>query len=258
MESFGEQGNHNVNYLWCGQTTHGIQVNGSDLKIKGTSYYGETGGGIAVNAHPKFKNETPMVVGIVGLGAGTMACYGRPGDLYRFYEINPLVVDVAKDRSLFTYLSDSKASIDLVEGDARHMLEVEQASKDPLYDVLMIDAYSGDAVPCHLATKEAFELYLKRLAPNGILAVHVSNWHIDLLPLCKAAAKELDLAPYGVVGVQENTLTTSSVWVFMTRSKLTYRYPLWTQVREIDWDKVRDIKLPVDDCGSLVSLIRWR
>ena len=258
VESFGEEGSHCVNYLWCGQTTHGIQVHGSSLKNRGTAYYGNTGGGIAVTAHPKFKDERPMNVGIVGLGIGTMACYGRSQDLYRFYEINPLVIDVARDQSLFTCLSDAKTQIDLIEGDARRMLDFEQASADPLYDVLMIDAYSGDAVPCHLATKEAFELYLNRLAPNGILAIHVSNWHIDLLPLCKAAAAELNLVPYGVVGVKENTLSTSSVWVFMTREKMNYRYPMWTQVREIDWEKVRDIKLPVDDCGSLVSLIRWR
>jgi len=258
VESIGQEGSYEVHYLWCGQTTHGIQVRGSSLKNRGTSYYGESGGGIAVTAHPKYKAGRPMTVGIVGLGAGTMACYGRPGDLYRFYEINPLVIEVAKDSSLFTYLQDSAAEIDLIEGDARRMLAVEQAAADPLYDVLMIDAYTGDAVPTHLATREAFELYLQRLAPDGILAVHVSNWHIDLLPLCKAAAVELNLIPYGVVGVKENALSTSAVWVFMTRVQLDYRYPLWTQVREIDWEKVRDIRLPVDDCGSLVSLIRWK
>lgn len=258
IESFGEEGNHEVHYLWCGQTTHGIQACGSSLRNKGSSYYGETGGGIAVVAHPKFITSQPMTVGIVGLGAGTMACYGRPQDLYRFYEINPLVIEVATNPSLFTYLQDSSAQIDLIEGDARRLMEIEQAAKDPLYDVLMIDAYTGDAVPCHLATREAFELYLNRLAPDGILAMHVSNWHIDLLPLCKAAALELNLIPYGVVGVKENSLTTSAVWVFMTRDKFTYRYPLWSQVREIDWAQVRDFKLPTDDCGSLVSLIRWR
>ena len=258
VESIDGNSTSPVNYLWCGQTTHGIQAMKSDLRTKGTSYYGETGGGIAVRAHPKFKADQPLIVGIVGLGAGTMACYGRPRDLYRFYEINPLVIEVAKNRSLFTYLADSKAAIDLIEGDARRMLEREYALKKPLYDVLMIDAYSGDAVPCHLATREAYELYLSRLAPNGILAVHVSNWHIDLLPLCKAAAKEFGLTPYGVVGVQENSLSTSPIWVFMTREKFTYRYPMWTQVREVDWNKVRNIKMPTDDCGSLVSLIRWR
>ncbi|MFA7173365.1 MAG: fused MFS/spermidine synthase [Kiritimatiellia bacterium] len=258
IESFGEEGKHEVHYLWCGQTTHGIQACGSSLRNKGTSYYGETGGGIAVAAHPKFKSAQPMTVGVVGLGAGTMACYGRPQDLYRFYEINPLVIEVATDQSLFTYLKDSPAQVDLIEGDARRMMEIEQAAGDPLYDVLMIDAYTGDAVPCHLATREAFELYLNRLAPGGILAMHVSNWHIDLLPLCKAAAYELNLVPYGVVGVQENSLSTSAVWVFMTRDKFIYRYPLWSQVREIDWEKVRAFNLPSDDCGSLVSLIRWR
>ncbi|MDD2600860.1 MAG: fused MFS/spermidine synthase [Kiritimatiellae bacterium] len=258
IESFGQEGNHEVHYLWCGQTTHGIQACGSSLRNKGTSYYGETGGGIAVAAHPKFKSAQPMTVGVVGLGAGTMACYGRAQDLYRFYEINPLVIEVAINPVLFTYLQDTPARVDLIEGDARRMMEIEQAAGDPLYDVLMIDAYTGDAVPCHLATREAFELYLNRLAPDGILAMHVSNWHIDLLPLCKAAAKDLNLVPYGVVGVKENSLSTSAVWVFMTRNKFTYRYPLWSQVREINWEKVRAFNLPTDDCGSLVSLIRWR
>lgn len=256
-ETFDNKNFFPVNYLWSGQTTHGIQVKGSPLQDKATAYYGETGGGIAIKAHPRYKEGRPLTVGVVGLGAGTMACYGRPGDLYRFYEINPAVVDVAKNRRFFTYLADSKALIDLIEGDARRMLEIERAAGDPLYDSLIIDAYSGDAVPYHLATKEAFDLYFSRLKPDGILAMHVSNWHIDLLPLCKAAARDCGVVPYGVVGVKENALTSSAIWVFMTRRPFTYRYPMWNQVREVDWSKVRDIKLPKDDCGSLISLIRW-
>jgi spermidine synthase len=198
-----------------------------------------------------------MKVGVVGLGIGTLACYGRPCDLYRFYEINPQVVKVAKDPRFFTYLSDAKTPIDLVPGDARKMLEKEQAAGDPLYDVLMIDAYSGDAVPYHLATLEAYRLYFDRLAPDGILAVHVSNWHIDMLPLCKAVAAELGVHPYGVVGITEDSVTTSAIWVFMTRQPMTYRYPCKSSVREVVWDRIRNVTVPTDEKGSLIPLLRF-
>ena len=256
-ESFDNERYYNVNYLWNGQTTHGIQVRAPGMQNFAKAYYGETGGGIAVKAHPLYKAEKPMTVGVVGLGAGTMACYGRPKDLYRFFEINPAVTLVATDSRFFSFLADSKASIDLIDGDARNMLAYEQAMGDPLYDSLVIDAYSGDSVPYHLATEEAFKLYFSRLKADGILAIHVSNWHINLLPLCKAVARELDVLPYGVVGVKENQLTTSSIWVFMTRKPMTWKYPMCSKVREVDWSRVRDIKLPKDDCGSLISLIRW-
>lgn len=256
-EDFGDGRTFPVNYLWNGQTTHGIQIRGPGMRDVAKAYYGETGGGIAVKAHPRYKDEKPLTVGVVGLGVGTMACYGRPGDLYRFYEINPAVVKVATDPQFFSFLADSKAAIDLIDGDARNMLTVEQAAEDPLYDSLIIDAFSGDAVPYHLITEEAFRLYFSRLKPDGILAIHVSNWHINLLPLCKAVARELEVVPYGVVGVSENKFTPSSIWVFMTRKPMTWRYPMWTKVREVEWSLVRDIKLPEDDCGTLISLIRW-
>ena len=127
-----------------------------------------------------------MRVGVIGLGAGTMACWGRTNDTYRFFEINPKVVDIASNTNYFTYLADSKATVSIGLGDARALLTAETNR----YDVLVIDAYSGDAIPLHLATKEAFRLYLDRLNPGGILAVHISNWHIDLNPLCKAVARE--------------------------------------------------------------------
>ncbi len=257
LESFGQRGNFPVYYLWCGQTTHGIQVRAPFYKGRGTAYYGRTGGGIAVEAHPKAQSGEGMRVGVVGLGAGTMACYGRPCDLYRFFEINPLVVKVATDPSLFTFLPDAQPPIDLVEGDARQMLERERKAGDPLYDVLVIDAYSGDAVPYHLATREAFSLYMDRLAPGGILAVHVSNWHIDLLPLCKAVAADLGLHPYGVVGTSEDSVTSAAMWVFLTREPMAYRFPGKPSVREVVWENVRDVSVPSDDQGSLIPLLRF-
>jgi spermidine synthase len=198
-----------------------------------------------------------MKVGVVGLGAGTLACYGRACDLYRFYEINPQVIQVATDPRLFTFLPAAKTPIDLVPGDARKMLEKERNAGDPRYDVLVIDAYSGDAVPYHLATVEAFQLYFDRLAEDGILAVHVSNWHIDLLPLCKAVVKELGVFPYGVVSVAEDSVTAGAVWVFMTRQPRDYRYPGKSQVREVVWENVDVLSAPTDEKGSLISLLRF-
>jgi len=146
----------------------------------------QTLSGFALLALPAYTNGTPMQVGLIGLGAGTMACWGRTNDTYRFLEINPKVVSIAQNTNYFTYLADSKATVSIGLGDARALLTAETNR----YDVLVIDAYSGDAIPLHLATQEAFRLYLDRLNPGGILAVHISNWHIDLNPLCKAVARE--------------------------------------------------------------------
>jgi hypothetical protein len=256
LETFGPYGALPVHYLWCGQTTHGLQVRSPLFKGVGTSYYGQTGGGIAFSSHPKVQAGMGVKVGVVGLGAGCLACYGRPGDLFRFYEINPLMVKVAADPGLFTFLRDAPMPIDLVPGDARRMLERERAAGDPLYDILVVDAYSGDAVPYHLATVEAFRLYFGRLEEDGILAVHVSNWHIDLLPLCKAVAAALGVHAYGVVGVAESQVTAGAVWVFMTRRPAMYRFPGQARVREVAWEEIRDVPAPGDEKGSLVNLMR--
>jgi hypothetical protein len=192
-----------------------------------------------------------MSVGLIGLGAGTMACWGRTNDTYRFFEINPQVVDVAWDTNYFTYLSDSQAAISVALGDARRVMTAETNR----YDVLVIDAYSGDAIPFHLATKEAFRLYLDRLNPGGVLAVHISNWHIDLSPLCKAVAKEWGLELTGVISEEDDLLFDAS-WVFISDRPIPVQKS--KLVREIDWPKVRDIELPTDACGSLINLIRYK
>lgn len=256
QEPFGQAGTLPVHYLWCGQTTHGLQVRSPLFAGRGTSYYGATGGGIAFSSHPAYREGRGVKVGVVGLGAGCLACYGRPQDLFRFYEINPLMIQVAGAQRLFSFLADAPMRIDLVPGDARKMLEREQAAGDPRYDILMIDAYSGDAVPYHLATLEAFRLYFERLEEDGILAVHVSNWHVDLLPLCKAVSGALGVHPYGVVGVAENRVTTDAMWVFMTRHPHRYHFTDQASAREVAWERVRDIAVPADDKGSLLPLLR--
>jgi hypothetical protein len=234
-----------------GQTLHGEQYQSDELRDQPTSYYGAVGGGMAVLAHPSYTNNTPMNVGLIGLGAGTMACWGRTNDTYRFFEINPLVVDVAWNTNYFTYLSESRAAISVALGDARRMLTAETNR----YDVLVIDAYSGDSIPFHLATKEAFQLYFDCLKPGGILAMHITNWHLDLKPLCKAVAKAWNLQLTGVDS-EEADLCFSAMWVFICNRPLPVEPR--ESVSEIDWEQVRDIALPTDACGSLINLISYR
>jgi spermidine synthase len=125
-------------------------------------------------------------VGVIGLGVGTLAAYGRPGDHYRFYEINPLVVRLAHED--FSFLGDSAAHVDVVLGDARLSLEHEPPQG---FDVLAVDAFSGDAIPVHLLTREAFALYFRHLKPGGVLAVHISNQFLNLAPVVAGAAAVL-------------------------------------------------------------------
>src|SRR5262249_6889330 len=150
------------------------QVFGDDtLKHTPTTYYSRNSGvGLALRYCCQ---DRPRNIGVVGLGAGTIAAYGRPGDHIRFYEINPEVPPIARD--YFTYIRDSGAQVEIVEGDARTSLAAEPPQH---FDVLVVDAFSGDAVPLHLLTSEALALYRKHLNPGGILAFHISNRHVDL------------------------------------------------------------------------------
>jgi SAM-dependent methyltransferase len=125
----------------------------------------------------------PRNIGIVGLGAGALAAYGRPGDTFRIYEINPLVLDLA--RSEFTYLKDTPAAIQVALGDGRLALDREPGRG---FDLLVMDAFSGDSVPVHLITREAFSAYFRHLKPGGILAVNITNRYLDLKPVMGRAA----------------------------------------------------------------------
>ena len=150
-----------------GTITHGLQYMAKERRRLHTTYYGSASGvGIAIEN----TRHSAQRVGMIGLGTGTIASYGRAGDYYRIYEINPLVLEVA--RREFTYLLDCPAKVDVVLGDARLSLEREPSQQ---FDVLAVDAFSGDAIPVHLLTLETFRLYFRHLRPDGILAVHVSN-----------------------------------------------------------------------------------
>ena len=129
-----------------------------------------------------------MRVGVVGLGVGTLAAYAREGDEYEFFEINPEVPRLA--RKYFTYLADCRGKCDIVLGDARLSLERPSSEK---FDLLALDAFSGDSIPTHLLTREALAVYLRRLAPGGLIAVHVTNRYLSLAPVVRAAAADAKL-----------------------------------------------------------------
>jgi len=235
-----------------GNTIHGIQFEPHYLRDKPTVYYAETGGGIGITGHPAYAKGVPMRVGLVGLGIGTLACWGRTNDLYRFYEIDENVIKIATNSAYFTFLGESSARVEIVTGDARFELEKEGERGDEKYDVLVLDAFTGDSVPYHLLTREAFSLYFERLKPDGILAVHGSNWHINLAPICKAAGRAFDKKCVGSVSSTEGVAVFAAVWCFMSRQPVDLS---GKRVSEIDWDGVRDITLPSDGKGSLLSLI---
>ena len=197
--------------LLHGRIVHGTQFSSPTKRLIPTAYYSEASGvGKALKGH---RSGEPKHVGIVGLGIGTLAAYGQSGDEYRLYEINPDVIALAQKH--FTFLKDCRARQTLVTGDARLALEFEEPQK---FDILVLDAFSGDAVPVHLLTKEAMAVYLKHLQPDGLLAFHISNLHFDLRPVIAGLAAE-----YGLTCVVHQssadrvTAAKDAVWALIAR-----------------------------------------
>ena len=181
VDDFFKYGGH-LRRLNHGTITHGAQFLLPEWRHRPTTYYARNSGiGLTWYA---LAPGGPLKMGVVGLGAGTLAAYGRAGDTLRFYEINPLVVRIAREQ--FTYLSDCPAHTDIVLGDARLSMANEPPQK---FDILVIDAFSGDAIPVHLLTREAFALYWRHLKPDGVLAVHVSNRYLQLAPVVALASQ---------------------------------------------------------------------
>lgn len=198
--------------LYNGKIEHGAQYVNPPSSLLPTTYYGpDSGVGLAL-AHccPNAKR-----VGAIGLGAGTLAAYGKTSDYFRFYEINPQVISIAK--SSFSYLRDSPARIDIVLGDARLSLQGEAPQE---FDVLAVDAFSGDAIPVHLLTHEAFALYLRHLKPDGVLAVHTSNSYLNLPPVVRLLAGDAGCDAQMITNDDDHRkLIDSSDWVLVTRNK---------------------------------------
>ncbi len=210
-----ETGQNAQRHLLNGTTMHGLQFPGSPLRP--TSYYGElTGIGLALAQRD---SNQPSAIGVVGLGIGTLAAYGRPGDRFRFYEIDPAVIRIARNTGYFTYLANSRAEVEIVEGDARLSLASElERNGGPRFDFLIVDAFNSDAIPVHLLTREAFALYAAAIQSDGLLAIHGSNRRLDLTPLVARLGESVG---FSVVTIATSAvgqyLSAQSVWVFLSR-----------------------------------------
>ncbi|MBN2841499.1 MAG: fused MFS/spermidine synthase [Sedimentisphaerales bacterium] len=197
--------------LQHGTTFHGIQFTDPAKRKTPAAYYGyRSGAGLAFNALEQKQNRK---IGVIGLGVGTVATYSRPGDIFAFYEINPAVIALAANAQWFTFLRDFAGShYDTYLGDARLVLAGQQQQA---FDLLIIDAFSSDSVPVHLLTKEALEIYQQHLAPDGIMAFHLSNNHLDLPALVLALAADAGLNCLWVADDGDESGTFTSNWVLL-------------------------------------------
>jgi SAM-dependent methyltransferase len=205
--------------LMHGSTVHGAQDLAPARRREPLSYYARTGPIGAVMTAWQGRPQRRRV-GVVGLGAGALAAYGAPGERWTFFEIDPVVVDIARDRGFFTYLADARAEVDFVIGDARRTLD-EMA--DGTLGLLVLDAFSADAIPAHLLTREALAMYVRKLAAGGVIAFHLSNRHVDLEPVVAAAAAALGLSSLtsadGASDAEREAGKSSSLWMVVARTK---------------------------------------
>jgi hypothetical protein len=194
----------------------------------------------------------PKRVGVIGLGTGTVAAYGNPGDVIRFYEINPLVERLA--RHWFTFLHDSAAKTDVVLGDARLSL----GSQGPQhFNVIVVDAFSGDAIPVHLLTREALALYRRQLEPSGVIAFHVSNQYIDLEPVVAAIAANAGLRAVSVHShADEQNGFYYANWILVTANQTFLQQPEIIN-NGFPTPERADVRLWTDNYSSVFPLLRW-
>ena len=221
----GETGSETASRMLVhGGIIHGTQWLDAARRRYPTTYYCETSGvGRAIALLPTDRGRR---VGVVGLGAGTLAAFGRPGDVYRIYEINPLVIRLAETE--FTYLRESPAEVAVLIGDARRRLEGEPPQA---FDLLAVDAFSGDSIPAHLLTQEALALYMRHLAPGGILAVHVSNRYVDFDPVLAAGARALGRPAINALGdPSEARFCYHSQWILIPPDEGQARSPALSQL----------------------------
>lgn len=243
--------------------SHGITVHGMQFidalpggNIPTTYYVPKSGVGLAILNHPKYGHQ--QRVGLLGLGVGTLLAYSQPGDVYRLYEINPAVNRLASGTGdYFSYLSDSKADITIVAGDARISLQRELAEGHRQdFDVLVLDAFSSDSVPVHLLTKEAFEVYLEHLAPDGIIAAHITNLHLDLQTVLWQLARHYGLSMVRVSYAGDSEGGYASEWILLARDRSLLETPA---IREHTVDMSgysTHIRLWTDDYSNLFQLLK--
>ncbi len=236
--------------LLHGSIKHGMQWFSDEYRREPTTYYArDSGVGLALGYCCELRARK---IGVIGLGAGTMAAYGRDGDAMRFYEINPLVEGIA--RELFTYLRESRARVTVVDGDARVSLAHEAPQG---FDVLVVDAFSGDAIPVHLLTLEALREYRRHMAPGGVIAFHVSNQYLNLAPVLERLAEASGMQARLVDSPgRDDRGEYAARWVLLSDGDRLFgrREFAWAAERIPDAPGVR---VWTDNYSSLLPIVRW-
>ncbi len=242
-----DEADGSVRRLIHGVILHGEQFLKPERRNSPTTYYGpDSGVAIAI----KNTHQENQRVGVIGLGTGTLAVWGKPGDDYHFYDINPQVVEIAQ--SEFTYLKDSKAKTAISLGDARLSLEREAPHE---FDVLVVDAFSSDSIPVHLITKEAMAVYLKHIKPDGAVVFHVTNRFLKLAPVIKKFADDLGLYTALIIDEADETVYSKTDWVIVTRDKaLVDKDAVAKKTTAID--VIPGLRLWTDDFNNLYQILK--
>jgi SAM-dependent methyltransferase len=235
--------------LFHGTIQHGAEFLAPDRQRSPTTYYGpDSGIGIALR---ECLPTAPRRVAVVGLGAGTIAAYGSAGDTFVFYELNPQVITIAN--ALFFFTRESAAHVTIVEGDARLSLEGE---REP-FDLLALDAFSGDAIPVHLLTREALSLYLRLLKPGGVIAFHVSNVYLDLAPVVRQLAEQ---AGYQAVQVKNHEDSDNRVlasdWVLVTNNPAVLDNGA-IRLHSVPMARRNGLRPWTDGFNNLLEIVKW-
>ncbi len=252
---------HRISLLH-GRIEHGFQFTDEEKRRWPTSYYGPGSGiGLAISSHPRRLEQQPMRIGVIGLGTGTLAAYGRAGDFIRFYEINPEVLRLSD--KYFTYRKDNPARIDVVLGDARISMERERQLAEPQrFDVLAVDAFSSDAIPVHLLTREAFQIYQYHLKEDGILAIHITNRYFDLSPVVRnliRSGANPEMQAMWIDGQATQSLGTDATdWILMTTNRQFLADPV-VKASVSPWKSAAPpSEIWTDDYSNLFRLLKER
>lgn len=254
MNAFDELDEGMVEYrdLQNGRILHGRQFFSDERSRVPTTYFGaHSGVGVLMNNFPR---REKLRVGIVGLGTGTMAAYGDFEDFFRFYEINPQVRKIAEE--YFAFLKECPAEVEVMMGDAR--LSMESHREPQNYDIIVLDAFSGDAIPVHLLTKESVQLYLKHLKPDGAIAVHISNLHLELDGVVAKIAENLGLRAIQISGIPDNpNIEFTSDWVILTNNTTFLNDAKVRAVSQhIHSTKRKEAQLWTDQYSNLLAILR--
>jgi hypothetical protein len=238
--------------LLSSQIYHGLQFIAPEAAKIATTYYSDQGGlGFVFRELPANTNRH---IGAIGLGTGTLAAYGQPGDHIRFYEINPDVVRLAQTQ--FTFLTNCPATVSIGLGDGRLSLEREPPQN---FDLLVLDAFAGDSIPLHLLTKEAMRSYIRHLKPDGVMAFHISNSHLDLDPIVRALAAQHDLTTILVPANRTDVRTGKlpSLWMLLSANENFLRRPEVLKLINLNSRTERRTSLLwTDDHSSVLPILR--